>query len=371
MLGLILVFGAGSKALLMDADTGWHIRNGEHILRSLTVPQVDYFSWSMAGRPWYAWEWLYDVIVGAIHIRMGLNGILVFSGLLIAITFALLFRCILARTRDFTVSLLLALLAAFAAQVHMLARPHILTWSFTLFSLTLLLRFQSGKHRALLWLPPLMLLWVNVHGGFLIGLSLIAIFLAGSLWSWCSNKDPHSRLESKKSAARLGTVLVLCFLATFVTPYGYRLHAHIASYLSNRFLIDNIQEFLSPSFSSRSSHVVRVTCSLAFLGAVLNRHVPQVAEILLALFAIHCALYSARNIPISAIILSLAIAPWLSQAIRNCSTDHWLAGPLHSLNDFSARMAALEHTFRGHLFAVLVAVAICGSSPFNLMQKFW
>src|ERR1700677_3142962 len=63
LLGL-LVFTNLSVRLLGDAGIGWHIRTGQLILASHAIPRVDPFSSTMAGHPWFAWEWLYDVLAG-------------------------------------------------------------------------------------------------------------------------------------------------------------------------------------------------------------------------------------------------------------------------------------------------------------------
>ena len=61
-MGWLFVAGAGWSVLLADGDTGWHIRAGEFILDTGAVPRTDLFSYSKAGAPWYAWEWLADVV---------------------------------------------------------------------------------------------------------------------------------------------------------------------------------------------------------------------------------------------------------------------------------------------------------------------
>src|SRR6202453_4017547 len=63
LLGL-LVFSALSVRLLGDAGIGWHIRTGQMILATHAILRVDPFSATMAGHPWFAWEWLYDVLAG-------------------------------------------------------------------------------------------------------------------------------------------------------------------------------------------------------------------------------------------------------------------------------------------------------------------
>ena len=100
----IFAYSPASRALLGDADTGWHIRNGEFILATRSVPRVDSFSYTKAGQPWYAWEWLYDAVIGAIHHVAGLNGVVLFTAFVIAATFALLFRFVLRRSGNFAVA---------------------------------------------------------------------------------------------------------------------------------------------------------------------------------------------------------------------------------------------------------------------------
>src|SRR5262249_43014707 len=86
-----------AQRLVGDAGIGWHIRTGELILRSHTIPQVDPYSSTMHGQPWYAWEWLYDAAVGAIHHFTGLNGVVFITAFVIALTFGLVFQMALGR----------------------------------------------------------------------------------------------------------------------------------------------------------------------------------------------------------------------------------------------------------------------------------
>src|ERR1700721_2420751 len=77
LMPLIFIFCRleGARTLLGDGDTGWHIRTGEWILAHHGVPQVDMFSFSRPGQPWFAWEWLSDVLFGALHQRWGMAAV--------------------------------------------------------------------------------------------------------------------------------------------------------------------------------------------------------------------------------------------------------------------------------------------------------
>ncbi len=84
----VLVFTPVSVRLLGDAGIGWHIRTGQQIVATHAIPRVDPFSSTMQGKPWFAWEWAYDVLVGQLERMAGLNGVVWFTALVIALVFA-------------------------------------------------------------------------------------------------------------------------------------------------------------------------------------------------------------------------------------------------------------------------------------------
>jgi len=350
----LLGFSPMSAFLLGDADTGWHIRNGELILATHSVPHVDPFSYTKAGQPWFAWEWLYDVGIAAIHHLSGLNGVVLFTAFVIAITFALLFRFVLRRSGSFAVASLLTLLAAAAAQVHMLARPHVLSWLFTLLWVEALYRFEEGKRAALYLLPGLMLLWVNVHGGFILGLVLIGLFGCAHLWNYQSSPSALHRRQIVELAVTFGA----CLAVTFLTPYGYKLHWHVYRYLSNGFLMNSINEFMSPNFHAAGFGYFECFILLSVFVLVSGRNRVTASDLLLLLFSIHAALYAARNIPIAAIIMSLSLGPRLVSATSpRSSQPSWVHSLLDCVHQISDNMGTMEQRFRGHALALILIAA--------------
>ncbi len=353
----ILAFSPMSAGLLGDADTGWHIRNGEQILATHTIPRTDPFSYTRQWEPWYAWEWLYDVIIAAIHHVSGLNGVVLFTAAVISLTFALLFRFILRRSGNLAVAAFLTLLAAAAAQVHMLARPHVLSWLLTLLWVENLYRFEEGARWALFWLPPLMLLWANLHAGFVLGLGLLGVFATGSIWSALTTPRDGDRAK----ITQLVIVFSVCLLATLLTPYGYRLPVHVYEYLSNSFLMNNIDEFRSPNFHVFVYEYFELYIPLAIVAAVRGRGRLTPTGFLLLLFSLHAGLYAARNIPISAIMMGLALGPPMTLAVsaRSASSSHlrWLRSLLDAGRGISDSMTRLEVQLHGHVLAAAVMAA--------------
>jgi len=370
----LLAFAPMGAGLLNDADTGWHIRNGQHIMRTLSVPRTDDFSYTMNGKPWFAWEWMYDAGIGLLTVRLGLNGVVLLTAVVIALTFALLFRFLIMASGDLLVSALLAVLAALSAQVHMLARPHVVGWLLTLVWVRLLYRFQQGETAALWWLPGLMLVWVNLHGSFVLGLVLMGLFAAANFWTYLVSADATQKRESRTAISRLGIAGVLSALATFVTPYGYKLHLHVYHYLSNRYFMDHISEFAAPKFHGGAEKYFVALVVLAFLAAVLAAHKLRAVDVILILFATYSGLYAIRNIPVSSMLIALAIAPALSEVIGSAGERSglpvWLRQVCASLHQRDARMKTVEEGMRGHLLPAIalmasLAVALNGGRVFK------
>jgi len=338
-----------SMKLLGDAGIGWHIRTGQWILGTHTIPRVDPFS-THTRKPWIAWEWLYDVMVGRLEASAGLNGVVWLTAAVIAAVFAALFGLLMRRGTDLLVAIVLTLLAMASSMIHFLARPHVLSWLFALIWFWILDSAETAGHnsnRRLWLLPALMLVWVNVHGGFLLGLMLLAFFWAGSMWTWLDRKESRieeafEKIAAGKRVRDLTFVGLASVLATLVNPYGWRLHGHIYSYLTNRFFMDHIEEFQSPNF-----HGIGLKCFLVLLligVAVLAAHGRQLrgSEILVVLFAVSAGLYSSRNVPVSAILLAAVLGPLLPRWGRKA---------------FPLRMAAVDSTLRGHFWPILATIA--------------
>jgi hypothetical protein len=356
--------GALGRILLRDAGTGWHIRNGQLMLQTHSITRVDPFSATMSGQPWYAWEWLYDVLIAAIHNVMGLNGVVFYTAAIMAATFVLVFHLAMRRGGSLPITLFLIVLSLGASAVHFLARPHVLSWLFTVIWFEVLDSAASGsrsdagseKDHRLFCLPVLMLLWVNVHGGFLLGFALLGAYLIGGGMQYFSYREQREAIG--RWLKRLGLVSALSLLASFVNPYGYMLHIHIYRYLSDRFLMNHVSEFLSPDFHgvAQQCFAVLLLVSIAALASAWPK--PQPARLLVLLLAAYSGLYASRNLPVSSMLLTLIIAPLLSETVakagENGKLAPWLRGLFSHTHTFSMRMEELELRFQGHLWIVLV-----------------
>jgi len=383
LLGL-LVFTPLSMRLLGDGGIGWHIRTGQLILATHEIPRVDPFS-SMTGQPWFAWEWLYDVVAGWLDRAAGLNGVVLFTALIIAGLFAWTFRLLLRRGANVLLALVLVMLAVSAAMIHFQARPHVVSWLFTVVWFWILESTEkknAGSHsdssecsgiqgrRLPLWLLPLlMVLWVNVHGGFLVGFVLLAIYWFGAVWQWFSLKgdrlnDVLQKIRAGRRVRALALTGILSAAATLVNPYGFKLHVHIYRYLSNRFLMDHIDEFQSPNFHYVAQKCFAGLLLLTLVALVAKRREASASQGLVVLFAVYSGLYASRNIPVSSLLLILVIGPWLSEGMERLAVTRsggWSAVRWRGLTSttFLQRMKTIELSLPGYLWPIAAIVLAC------------
>jgi hypothetical protein len=351
----LLVFTPLSVRLLGDAGIGWHIRTGQQILATHTIPRLDPFSSTMAGKPWFAWEWLYDLLAGKLEATLGLNGVVWFTAAVIATVFAGMFHLLIRHGTSLGFALPLVLLAMSASMIHFLARPHVLSWLFTLVWFSILDAsdrtdlYQNSSPVKRVWLlPPLMLLWVNLHGGFLLGFVLLGIFWVAAIWDWFAAKenrieDTLRKIAVAQRARTLTWIGLLTLAASFVNPYGWKLHAHVYSYLSNRFLMDHIDEFQSPNFHGIAQKCFLLLLLIALAELAIRGRNLRLSSSLTVLFAVYAALYASRNIPTSSVLLVMVLGP--------------LGSTAGSAKNFFARMTAIESRARGHCWPAVALVA--------------
>jgi hypothetical protein len=365
--------GALSTRLLGDASIGWHIRNGEQMLRTHTITRTDSFSVTMGGQTWYAWEWLYDLKIAGIHHWFGLNGVVFFTAVIIALTFALTLRFSLQRGADLPVAAFLLVLSLGVSMIHLFARPHVLSWLFTVIWFQVVDRSESmespGNRRRLWYLPAFMLIWVNLHGGFVLGFVLLGLYLLSGAIRYfrCRDEGMHQRIAGRLQ--ELGIVTAASLLASLINPYGYKLHFHVYRYLSSRWLMNHIDEFLSPNFHGVAQQCFVAILLITIVGLAVARNKPPLSRVLVLLFATYSGLYASRSLPVSSLLLTLIVAPLWTQALAeardNPSLSLRLRGFLSRWLSFTSRVGRVELGFRVHLWpltAVVLGLLVCAQA---------
>ena len=303
-----LAGSSGWSGLLADADSGWHIRTGEYILETHSVPQKDPYSFSKPGADWYAWEWLTDIIWAKLHATFGLRGITWFSGVMIAAFLALLLRFSLWMGASLFITLGIALIASGASSVHFLARPHVFTLALLPLSVWLLESDRRRPSNRVFLLAPLVALWANLHGGFPAVLLVLGAAAAGAAIEVLIRREG----AEWRTAIRYGALTLAGALASFANPYGYRLHQHMIEYLRSGWIRSVVEEFHSPNFNNENMFQFEILLFVGLLVAASMMRRRRVTEALWILGFGHMALASVRHVPIFAAVTAPFIAAELT-----------------------------------------------------------
>ena len=354
---LLFIGGRGAHSLLSDGDTGWHIRTGAWILGHSRVPDRDLFSFSNPGKPWFAWEWLWDAIMGGLHRRWGLPAVVLANAVILCLTFAVVYRVARRRTTNDLIALAAMAPVILISGLHWLARPHLTTLLlFTLFY-GVLERARDGRLRGLWLLPPLTAVWVNLHGGFVTGIALVGLYAAGiGLTAWAEEGVGKGLRRAKPFLIAAGA----CSAASLVNPYGVRLHAHIYEYLTDPFYRRNIAEFLPVDFRRGGIILFELLLLLGAFAAYEGLRKRQFLTPVLYLFWGYFALSSARNVPLFGIVC----APLLAEAAQNWM--RWLSDrsePIGAFERNAREFMILDRAPRLQIASVL-AVVILGALLF-------
>lgn len=335
------------QGLLGDGDTGYHIRAGEIILRTLSIPKYDMFSFISPPLPWIAHEWLSEVIMALIHKSFGLTGVVIFFSFVIASVYYLLFKIAQTYKGNIILAIAVVSLVAASSMVHWLARPHIFSLVLAVVWYYFLDAYQYKDKNYLYFLPPIMLLWVNLHGGFVFGFILLGLYLFGNLCAQV-NSTAKERQKWKEKTRRLGLTVVACLLVSLINPYGYKILLFPFRLLSDQYLMDHVLEFLSPNF--HRSMPFRYLLFLTIAIFAISRSKLNIIELTLILLFTHMALYSVRHVPLFAII---SVPILLRQANLMLETSN---GKLIAILKKKANNIALIDAFSKRYIWLLVSI---------------
>jgi hypothetical protein len=335
LLYCLFIFDGGRK-LFRDSDTGWHIRTGETILATHALPRVDPYSFTRAGAAWLDWEWGADVLFGLAHRFDGLRGVATLAALTVSACSYLWFKLHWIAGGDFFIACAMAPPMLTTASLHWLGRPHIFSWLLLLGALMWAERARRNA-RPFQWRDAAVVamgtaLWANLHASFFLVPVIALIFMTARprFFAWA---------------------LVASVLGSFANPYGWQLHAHVFSYLTNNELLDRVAEFQSFNFHTPGSAQIMVVLGLAAAGGTLALTQGKTAHFLLAAVFCAVALRSARGLP----LVALAVLPFANASLLTALRG---VRRLRATLDYSGRLRVIDRKLHGFAFAA-VAILAC------------
>ena len=345
---------------LEDPSTGWHLAAGRRMLETGAVPRVDEFSFTAAGREWLDYYWLWQLASAWLERAGGLTLVATVWMLVYALLPFLLYRTMVRSGASPLAAFLVLPLAYMVLLSHALARPHAVTYVFFALLVARLDDVRAGRARpaALWWCPLMAAVWVNVHGGFMVGLAAVAAVAGASALVALAGGD----LADRRHALVCLAVLVAMTLATLANPYGVRLHEQVVQHLGmpSTGLFD---EFRSPDFRTgalMTRYFELLLLALIVVSALGTTRLGA-AELALVLLTLHGALTAVRNMSFFAIVAAPIVARGLTGAL-----DAWRPALAAGWREIAARQeAAAGWRLQLPLVAiVVVGLALAGRLPF-------
>jgi len=201
-----------------DPDFWWHLKTGQLIVENRALPAADPFNFTgdptvvtLRERVILKGYWLWQVIAYGFFHWFGFKGIKLLGALTLASTYAAIgFSLLRSRIRGAVALPLLGISLFFFQNFYALERPQIVSFLFGAILVSLFVAIRRGE-RPSLWLYPLMAVWANMHGGVVVGVILLALFAAGSVW------------DCRQDRTRLRAILLWCLggvLASLINPNG-------------------------------------------------------------------------------------------------------------------------------------------------------
>jgi hypothetical protein len=303
------------RAFVVDPDLWWHIKTGQTIIATHHWPTTDPYSFTVAGQPWIAFEWLGDILIATVSRIGGVRGLDILLIVLGSAVILALYLLGTIRSGNSKAGFVAAAMLCPLAFPSFTLRSQMLGYLFLVVTLIALELFRQGRKWAVWMLPPLLLVWVNTHGSWIVGLGAIFVYWVCGLMEFRKGGIEAKRWSPAERRS-ISFVFLLSLIGVTITPYGGDLAVFPFSVASSLpASVANILEWLPMPFNQAGGKI--------FLALVLGFFVLQMAfnfawrleELLLFLGGVVMACLHVRFIllfvPFFAPLLATILSRWL------------------------------------------------------------
>lgn len=301
---LLLIFFVGLKTPY-DPDMGWHLKNGQYLLtHHLKVPKTDIYTYTMPDYPLVMHEWITDILMYIIYNVFSFWGLSIIFALVTAAAFFIAAKSVRAKSEY---QIIASLIGAMASFTIVGIRPQVITLLFLGLLLFILFRFmENPQSKIIFWLPLLFLAWVNLHGGFVIGLFTLVLFLIAEflkiffqkIYQGIKSHDYYIKVLLGKDWLKIFFITVLSGIATLINPYFWRVYAEIYATMSDPLLKNNIAEWFPVSLKSSQSYFFIIYLGLIVMLGVLLYKKLKFTPVFMFLVFVYIGFSSWRNMPL-------------------------------------------------------------------------
>ena len=352
-LGVFLAGTLGPEAASFvsgDGDLALHLLLGDLVRESGWVLATEPTTFTASDRPFVAHEWLSEVIFSGLHELFGLHGPLMAVAALLATTLVVILRRCRRDGASAWPSVLAVLGATLVAHNHLIARPHVFTWLLaTLWWLRLedLHKGRLSLRRFTLVALPMLVLWTNLHGGFVTAFFLLGLFGLGAL-AEAVTAEPTDRGSALHRFFTLVGLGVAGLAVSGINPFGFALHLHILGFMSTPAIVDHVAEFVSPDFHDPAEKLFLVWALGVFSLLIAGRRRPAAWEWTLVLGLFTQALVAVRGEPLFAFLTAPLVAKRLESWLQDLAgSPSWAGSAARAVLASSARLGASDERAGG------------------------
>lgn len=290
---IILGVFAFSVPTIPSADMWWHLSTGRYVIQNHAVPHTEPFSATIAGKSWTAHEWLSGVVFYLAYSVLGSAGLLLLTACVLTLVFWFSYQ----RSGGALLARLFALALGVATTTPIFSvRPQIFTYALAAIFLLVLTRyFETGSYKLLFWLPALTILWVNFHGGYVLGLTIILLYAVGAVADWLIGGAEIATM--KRRVVALVSACAACVAVVPLNPNGLKLYVYPVVTLRAWSAQTDIFEWRSPDFHLAIFRPFALLLLLSIAVLALSPKRPKPSQVLLFVFFSFSALYGMRNLP--------------------------------------------------------------------------
>jgi len=324
-----------------DGDSGRHIVIGEIILTNGYIPKTDIFSHTRAGLPLTTTEWMSEAFFGGAHLLMGLDGVVLLSILLVAVTTTMVFRETARRSGSYLAAFIFAFWMIAATLFHWLARPHLFSWLMVAIWTVAARRLARSEKTSIWQFPLLMLFWVNLHGGFVLGFLILAAYLAGWMLDRLLDKENPPSVDVLRRMSLTG---ILSLLVTLLNPASFKVWSNVIGHVGDQGLMVLQIDWHSPDFHAPNTWPFLLLVVFFIFALTVNKKKLDSGQAFLCAGLAAMAFYSARNIP----FFVIACLPAMGEALQGAGI----------LRKSEGNLATLQQNLRGVTWSVLATVMV-------------
>jgi hypothetical protein len=321
-----LAIFAMAARISVDTDTWWHLRAGQWIWEHRAVPYVDPFSYTRQGAAWEYPGWIVEVPMYWIYRLLGPGGLNLWTAAMVTLAFTFVWRTLSGGPflRAFVM-----ILAVAASGVYWAARPYLVTFLLAAITLWILEDYRvkdyPSGYRRIWWLPVLMALWANSHGGFAVGFILLGVYFVGC-FSLAINGSRIGLHYSRTALRTLIPVILASIVAVCINPYGPVMLLYPFKTVGIGALQDYIQEWQSPNFHSISVQPFAWLLLLTLAAVGVSRRRISLVDLLLVSGFFYLGLLAGRNVALFALVAPMVITRHLAPVTAGLGWQFKLRG---------------------------------------------